>query len=75
MLYLFYNNVLSVNCEKNISCTKVNRIRPALAWDVEGMARCCDYLLTVNRDVNELVGFINYCVGYVESLFASPDVA
>ena len=73
MLYFFHNNVFSVNCEKYVAGFKMDCVSPALAWYVEGMGRCCDYLLTVNRYVNKLVGFINYCVGYVESLFASPD--
>ena len=69
MLYLLDYDIFAIYGKKNISCTKVNSIRPALAWDIEWMAWCCDYLFAVNCDVNELVGFINYCVGYVESLF------
>ena len=79
MLYLFDNNVLSVNCEKYVAGFKVNSVSPTLAWNVEGMGRCCYYLFAVNRDVNELVRFVDISLehlfkcGFAGVGIARPD--
>ena len=73
MLNFFNDNVLTVYSKKYVAGFEMDSVSPALLRHIEWMRRRCDYLFAVNRDVNELVRFINYCVGYVESLFASPD--
>jgi hypothetical protein len=73
MLYLLDYDIFAIDSKKYISGFEMDSVSPALLRHIEWMRRRCDYLFAVNRDVNELVRFINYCVGYVESLFASPD--
>ena len=60
MLYLLDNNVLSVNCEKYVAGFKMYCVSPALAWYVERMRRCCDYLFAAKGLLNSrpLVIFI-----------------
>ena len=56
MLYLLDYDIFAIYGKKNISCTKVNSIRPTLAWNVEGMGRRCDYLFIIAYNPQSLLG-------------------
>lgn len=59
MLYLLYNNILSIKHDKNIACTKVNRTCPAFRRRIEWVIRSTSDFFTVHSNMYPFFSLIS----------------
>ena len=64
MLYLFNNNIFSVNRNKDIAGAKLTCSSPTLLRHVKRMLICANDLITVYINVNKFISFIYKCLQY-----------
>ena len=64
MLYLFNDDVFTVDGYKDIARAKLNSISPPRSRRIKRMRRCCYYFFSANLNMSEMIGFNFKCLRY-----------